>query len=71
MHAKCVDAKEKKSEACRQCFRKGHWCAAGGRQCRNCDELLHNPMAGHEARRYAIIRKDDGIQLETYILQDI
>ena len=28
-------------------------------------------MAGHEARRYTIIRKDDVIRLETYILQDI
>ena len=50
---------KKKTESCRQCFRKGHWCVASGHQCRNLDELLHNPMAGHEARRYAIIRKDD------------
>ena len=29
--AKYVDAKEKKSGACRRCSRKGHWCATGGR----------------------------------------
>ena len=29
--AQYVDAKEKKSEACRQYSRKGHWCATGGR----------------------------------------
>ena len=32
---------------------------------------LHNPKASHEVSRYALIRKDDGIQLETYILQDL
>ena len=29
--AEYADAKEKKSGACRQCSRKGHWCATGGR----------------------------------------
>ena len=32
--------------------------------------LFHNPEAGHEASRYTLIRKDDGIQVETYILRD-
>ena len=29
--AKYVDAKEKKSGACRQCSQKGHWCVTLGR----------------------------------------
>ena len=31
---------------------------------------FHNSTASQEASRYALIRKDDGIQLETYMLQD-
>ena len=66
-----ADAKEKeKCRACRQCSQNKHRCATGGRQCRNFERLLHNPKASHEASRYAFIRKDDGIQRETYILQD-
>ena len=66
-----ADAKEMaKCRACRQCSQKGHRHAAGDRQCRNFEWPLHNPTASQEASRYALIRKDDGIQLETYMLQD-
>ena len=66
-----ADAEERKRcRACRQCSQKRHRHAASGRQCRNFEWPLHNPTASQEASRYALIRKDDGIQLETYILQD-
>ena len=68
--AEYADAKEKeRCRACRQCSQKGHRYATGGRQCQNFDWPLHNLKASQESSRYALVRKDDIIQLETYILQ--